>query len=93
MKHLDDTHIPIIENMVEIGLSLLEGQGGTKDDVRTGFHWPPFTSVNHLHLHVISPTSSLGFFSRNVMYKPDSWAFATSEWAVNYLKGKPHVNS
>ena len=89
-KYLDHSHASIVERMVEVGMSLLERQGGDRNDVRTGFIWPPFTTVKHLHLHVISPTSDLGFFSRHVVYKPDGWAFATSDWTISYLKSKAH---
>ena len=88
VKYLDSTYVSIVERMVEVGKSLLQKQGGDTKDVRTGFHWPPFTSVKHLHLHVISPTSDLGFLARNVVYKPDGWVFATSDWTISYLKNK-----
>lgn len=44
--------------------------------VRTGFHWPPFNSINHLHLHVISPIESMSFVKR-MMFKPDSMWFVS----------------
>lgn len=88
VKYLDRTYVATVERMVEVGMSLLQRQGGDMNDVRTGFHWPPFTTVKHLHLHVISPTSEMGFLARHVVYKPDWWVFATSDWTISYLKNK-----
>ncbi|XP_076363843.1 uncharacterized protein LOC143253611 [Tachypleus tridentatus] len=29
-----------------------------------GYHWPPFTSVKHLHLHIIFPVSEMSVLSK-----------------------------
>lgn len=47
-----------------------------KNSIRTGFHWPPFNTVNHLHLHLISPTENMPFIKR-MMFKPDSFWFVS----------------
>ena len=85
-KYLKDTDVPMIERMIQVGMDVVKSQGGDVNDVRTGFHWPPFTTVDHLHLHCISATSEMGFFNRNVVFKPNSFMFATSDWAIDYLK-------
>lgn len=41
-----------------------------------GFHIPPFTSVPHLHLHVLSPASKMGMRSQ-LRYGPQSHWFIT----------------
>lgn len=38
--------------------------------VRMGFHWPPFYSIGHMHLHAISPASSMSAFNRFVAFNP-----------------------
>ena len=43
---------------------------------RMGFHWPPFNSIKHLHLHVIFPESGINFIGRQI-YRPGSFYFAT----------------
>lgn len=41
-----------------------------------GFHWPPFNSIKHLHLHVIFPESAMSFIGRQV-FRPGTFYFAT----------------
>lgn len=84
-KSLQQEHIPLIERMVEIGKKILSEQGGNVDEARIGFHWPPFIFVKHLHLHVVSPESSMGWFSRNILYRVDSFAFVSHTWMVDHL--------
>ncbi|KAM9355254.1 adenosine 5'-monophosphoramidase HINT3-like isoform 2-T2 [Pholidichthys leucotaenia] len=53
-------HIGLVENMAELGKSVLHDQGIIDMmDVRLGFHKPPFISVNHLHLHVLAPSTQI----------------------------------
>ncbi|XP_036831358.1 histidine triad nucleotide-binding protein 3 [Oncorhynchus mykiss] len=48
--------ISAVEKMEEMGRSVLQKKKVTDlDDIRMGFHMPPFSSVPHLHLHVIAP--------------------------------------
>ncbi|XP_014207215.1 histidine triad nucleotide-binding protein 3-like [Copidosoma floridanum] len=50
-----------------------------KNSTRTGFHWPPFTTVNHLHLHVICPVENMSFI-KNMMFKPNSTWFVSTDY-------------
>ncbi|KAM7367931.1 hypothetical protein PAMP_014196 [Pampus punctatissimus] len=55
--------ISLVERMVEMGKAVLLEQGITDmTDIRLGFHQPPYISVNHLHLHVLAPTSQISLF-------------------------------
>ncbi|XP_063245088.1 adenosine 5'-monophosphoramidase HINT3-like isoform X2 [Bacillus rossius redtenbacheri] len=69
----------VLEDLVKIGKQILEKHGADLRDVRFGFHWPPFHSISHLHLHVISPASEMGFMSRCI-FRPGSWWFVTVLW-------------
>ena len=53
-------------------------------DVLIGCTWPPFTTVSHLHLHVVSPASQMppSLFK---YFSMTSW-FVTPEWIENRLK-------
>ncbi|XP_011506025.1 PREDICTED: histidine triad nucleotide-binding protein 3-like [Ceratosolen solmsi marchali] len=53
--------------------------GLEKSSLRTGFHWPPFTTVGHLHLHVISPVENMSFV-KNIMFKPNSLWFVSTDY-------------
>jgi hypothetical protein len=54
---------------------------------RLGFHYPPFNSVQHLHLHAISPASSMSFVSR-LIFRPGSWWFVS----VSIHTSAPHLS-
>lgn len=42
----------------------------------TGFHWPPFNTVHHLHLHVIYPKEEMSYISR-LIFRPNSYWFVS----------------
>lgn len=48
---------------------------------RFGFHYP-FVMISHLHLHVISPVSEMGFFGR-LLFRPNSYWFVTVSYIFN----------
>lgn len=45
-------------------------------DASFGFHWPPFTSVPHLHMHGIAPVSKMSFVARWI-FKPFNMWYCT----------------
>ncbi|KAG7263946.1 hypothetical protein CRUP_007013, partial [Coryphaenoides rupestris] len=64
---LTKKHVCLVEKMVKMGKAVLRAQGITDmQDIRLGFHRPPFTSVQHLHLHVLAPASEI---SRYMLHK------------------------
>lgn len=48
------------------------------DTIRTGFHWPPFNTVNHLHLHFISPVENLSLLHRTMFKENSLWFVSVS---------------
>lgn len=71
----------LVEKMIAQGKRILINKGGDVNDSRIGFHWPPFNSISHLHLHVISPASEIKFVHRMV-FKPDSFWFYTGDYVL-----------
>ncbi|VEN47676.1 unnamed protein product [Callosobruchus maculatus] len=78
-------HKALLEKLIENGKRVVVEQGGDVDDIRLGFHCPPFNSISHLHLHVISPASDMGFYSR-LVFKPNTWWFQTVDGILEKLE-------
>ena len=49
-----------------------------------GFHWPPFHLISHLHLHVISSTSQMGWISRGIFKENSYWFVTVSIWTISF---------
>ncbi|KAJ0000168.1 hypothetical protein NQD34_012010 [Periophthalmus magnuspinnatus] len=91
-KSLTKEHVPLVKQMVELGKDMLEKNNITNlSDVRFGFHWPPFCSVTHLHLHVLAPVSQMGYMSR-LIYKLNSYWFITADQLIEMLNSKEETN-
>lgn len=43
------------------------------NEISLGFHWPPFNSVNHLHMHAIAPESAMNFVRRQMFLRDTFW--------------------
>lgn len=65
--------------------ALFEQMHIDNDDALFGFHWPPFVSVTHLHMHGIAPASKMGFLSRWI-FKPFNQWFCTPQYVSSQLK-------
>jgi len=66
--------IEMIKRMKEIGLDFMSSKGLNDDrEMRMGFHWPPFNSISHLHLHILYPISRMSFISRMVFRSGSFW--------------------
>ncbi|XP_039603747.1 histidine triad nucleotide-binding protein 3 [Polypterus senegalus] len=88
-KTLTREHIPLVKKMVEVGKKMLHQNNVTDpNDIRLGFHWPPFCSVAHLHLHVLAPVSQMGFMSR-LFYRINSYWFVTADQLIEKLNALP----
>ncbi|CAG5116233.1 unnamed protein product [Candidula unifasciata] len=89
-KHLGPKDIDLVNKLVAVGEEFLTQGGGDIADSRLGFHWPPFNSISHLHLHVISPASSMGFMA-SLIFRPNSLWFVTADWLLNRLKNMKRI--
>ncbi|KPV73812.1 uncharacterized protein RHOBADRAFT_45103 [Rhodotorula graminis WP1] len=54
VKTLEVEDVSMLERMKHLGRRVLVEQGVPEGEQRLGFHIPPFFSVNHLHLHLLS---------------------------------------
>ncbi|XP_041844868.1 histidine triad nucleotide-binding protein 3 isoform X1 [Melanotaenia boesemani] len=91
-KSLNKDHVLLVKRMVDIGKEILQKNSVTElTDVRFGFHWPPFCSVTHLHLHVLAPVSQMGFMSR-LFYRLNSYWFITADQLIELLNSKGDTN-
>ncbi|XP_040920362.1 histidine triad nucleotide-binding protein 3-like isoform X2 [Toxotes jaculatrix] len=85
-KTLQGDSIPLVERMEEMGRSILErNKVCDLDDIRMGFHLPPFSSVPHLHLHALAPASKMNFRSQ-LRYGSQSYWFITVDQVLSQLK-------
>ncbi|KAK5642595.1 hypothetical protein RI129_008762 [Pyrocoelia pectoralis] len=80
----------LVEKLINVGKQVLQESGADINDLRMGFHVPPFNSISHLHLHLITPTSGMGFLSRRI-FQPNTWWFATAEYILENLKQPSHI--
>lgn len=87
-KSLTEEHVTLVERLHEVAKSVIDGTEADSEDVLYGYHWPPFNSIQHLHLHVISPCTQMGFFARQI-FKPNSFWFVSHEWLLERLKKNP----
>lgn len=88
-KTLSKDDVQLVKNMVAIGKNVLQKNNVTDlEDTRMGFHWPPFCSISHLHLHVLAPANQLGFLSR-MIYRINSYWFITADQLIERLQGNP----
>lgn len=85
-KSLTADELELIVELQNIGKSVLEKQNIDlgEDTTLYGYHWPPFNSIEHLHLHAIGETDNMRLVSKGIYYKNSPW-FATHQWLVNHL--------
>ncbi|CAD7082511.1 unnamed protein product [Hermetia illucens] len=77
-KCLKSEDLPLLNELEEALKKVFEEKGADIKDASFGFHWPPFTTVKHLHMHGISPVSTMGFMSKCI-FKPNTLWFCTAD--------------
>ncbi|KAF6199070.1 hypothetical protein GE061_007095 [Apolygus lucorum] len=73
--------------MISTAHKMLTDNLGSTDNARLGFHWPPFHTVSHLHLHAIAPATDMGFMSK-MMFKENSWWFVSPDYVLTRLSAE-----
>ncbi|XP_026197946.1 histidine triad nucleotide-binding protein 3-like [Anabas testudineus] len=90
-QSLKRDNIPLVERMEEMGRSILEMRKVSDlNDVRMGFHLPPFSSVPHLHLHALAPASQMKPRSQ-LRYGSQSYWFIPVDKVLSQLKTQGKV--
>jgi diadenosine tetraphosphate (Ap4A) HIT family hydrolase len=93
-KILTKDHLQLVETLVTIGKQVLQEHNGDVSKARFGFHWPPFCSIPHLHLHVISPADGIRtFYWLTGVFSPSMPWFRSVEWVIDRMKSLPSNSS
>jgi len=85
-KALTHKHLPLVDTMVGVGRQVLEEAGGDFSSARVGFHWPPFCSIYHLHLHVICNEEDTKPVKHKWKYNSKMFWFKTVDWILKRLE-------
>ncbi|CAG4952828.1 unnamed protein product [Parnassius apollo] len=89
-RHIDDAKSltpadkDLVNKMMSVAKELLVKNNLSVEDARFGYHWPPFRSVRHLHLHTIAPESKMGLIAR-IIFKKDSYWFVSQEYVESRI--------
>eukprot|EP00048_Salpingoeca_helianthica_P003432 m.67251 g.67251 ORF g.67251 m.67251 type:complete len:140 (+) comp12698_c0_seq1:107-526(+) len=70
---LNKSHTSLVQHMDTVAGNLLDQFQRDRHTARIGFHFPPFITVHHLHLHVLAPVSSMSLFSRFLFPSSAPW--------------------
>ena len=84
IRALSREDIPLVRQMEEVGLKVLQDRTGQTEPALTGFHWP-IHSVGHLHMHIIAPADNMRFLSRIVF---SGMFFGSTQAAIEMLEKK-----
>lgn len=84
VKCLTPNDKDLIAKMLEVAHEQLAKNNLSLSDARLGYHWPPFRSVRHLHLHAIAPASEMGFISR-LIFRKDSYWFVSPDYVASRI--------
>ncbi|KAF8783369.1 Histidine triad nucleotide-binding protein 3 like protein [Argiope bruennichi] len=78
--------------METIAYEILKQQGAGCMPSRVGYHWPPFISVAHLHLHAIAPEKELSIRPR-ILFQPGTRWFLTTKEVIAKIRNKRMISS
>jgi len=90
-KALVPAQLKLLDRLIEVGNNVLGEKlaSDSSNDPRKvqkimGFHWPPFHTVSHLHLHVIAPSDQMSFLARTI-FRPNSMWFVSTDYVRDRL--------
>ncbi|KAH8860135.1 Histidine triad nucleotide-binding protein isoform 2 [Schistosoma japonicum] len=82
-KHLTYEDIPLVVDMINYGRSFVNQLQLNPEDFLFGFHWPPFNSVHHLHMHILGPKQHMSF---NPMFDSRFYIFREAKKLLDSLQ-------
>ena len=92
---LTNDDLDLVRDMRRLALDLLEDRvprARDANDYVLCFHIPPFNSVDHLHLHVLAPTSRMAWIHRYGKYRCGTrWCIEESEVIDRLSRGMAAV--
>ncbi|KAK2584874.1 hypothetical protein KPH14_002471 [Odynerus spinipes] len=86
-KELRPSDKELYDKIVATIQIIVDKQGLDINSTRTGFHWPPFNTVHHLHLHVISPVENMSLVGQ-MKFKLNSPWFVSTDYMRSRLEEK-----
>ncbi|VVC27271.1 Hypothetical protein CINCED_3A020021 [Cinara cedri] len=73
----------LLKNMIRAANEILINNRCDLNYTRMGFHWPPFYTIAHMHLHAISPVNSMSMFNRFLAFNP-SFSYVFVDVRIKY---------
>ncbi|RKP10837.1 HIT-like domain-containing protein [Thamnocephalis sphaerospora] len=89
IKDLTKNHVELVDSMISLGKRVLTELGHDPAQARIGFHRPPFNSVKHLHMHVITTPFRSRF--KALMFKPGHRWYTDAVDVLEMLKASRKV--
>eukprot|EP00554_Chaetoceros_debilis_P010222 CAMPEP_0194107588 /NCGR_PEP_ID=MMETSP0150-20130528/7449_1 /TAXON_ID=122233 /ORGANISM="Chaetoceros debilis, Strain MM31A-1" /LENGTH=262 /DNA_ID=CAMNT_0038796057 /DNA_START=93 /DNA_END=881 /DNA_ORIENTATION=+ len=91
-KETDDLDLELVTSMERTALETIKSwhpHAYDNKDYILCFHIPPFTSVDHLHLHVLAPASDMSWMYRYAKYRRGTrWCTGIEEVVQALASGK-----
>lgn len=86
-KCLTKNDLELVDTLVNIGKQVLQERNADISKARFGFHWPPFCTIQHLHLHAISPADGIRTLYWLIgAFSPSMPWFRSVEWVTDHIK-------
>ena len=93
--NLGPENLAVVERMLSIGRELVareQPSAFATGDYWLRFHRPPFNSVDHLHLHVLAPASTVSIWTSFLFLADSPWAMP-ADAVLRRLRAAPPTSS